>query len=171
RELITIDWRLSWPEVVMEVNRVTSDLICSQSSDLSLLVEFRVVQHSHSSATHLAHFHKTQIDFGARHKDHVATSAGRVFRTDDNVAAEIADVRQEFEVVFSGSRAFMVVLESRAQSDLIFRDRCALDFLVLPLVIASPLTFPQLTGIRNHNVVAGLPAFHGLIEYQRRLPC
>src|SRR2546425_880634 len=137
RELVSIGRRLPGSEVVMEMNCVTADLVGSQLPDLSLIVEFRVVQHAHPRAPHLAHFHETQIDFGAGYEDHVATRSGGIFRTDDNVAAEITDMRKEFEFVLRVSRTFMVVLERRPQSDLFFGNRRNLDFLVLRLVSAS----------------------------------
>ena len=113
RELVTVGRHLPGSEIMMEMNRVTPDLVGSQLSNLSLIVEFRVIQHAHPRAPHLAHFHETQIDFGAGHENHVAARAGGIFRTDDHVAAKITDVRQEFEFVLRVSCTFMIVLERR----------------------------------------------------------
>ena len=137
RKLVTAGRRLFGSEVVMEVNRVSADLVDAESFDLSLIVEFRVIEHAHLRAPHVEHLDETQIDVGAGHENHVAARAGGIFRTDNHVAADVSDVRQEFELVLRVARALMVVLERRAQSDLVFGDRRNLDFLVLRLVIAS----------------------------------
>src|SRR5215510_8449856 len=75
RELITIGRRLPRSKVMVEMNRVTSDLIGPQSPDLSLVIELRVIQYSHLRASHLAHFHETQVDFSARHENHMTARA------------------------------------------------------------------------------------------------
>src|SRR5215469_18351521 len=69
-ELITVGRRLPRTEVMMEVDRITSDLIRSKFLDLPLIGEFSVIQNTHARASHLAHFHEPEINLGAGHENH-----------------------------------------------------------------------------------------------------
>src|SRR5881392_3053587 len=53
RELVAVSRGLTWSEVMMEMDRIAPDLVGSQLLDLSLFVEFRVVQHAHACSPHL----------------------------------------------------------------------------------------------------------------------
>ena len=118
RELIAVGRRGLGSEIVMEVDGIAADLILAELDEASARVELGVVEHAHFRPAHVSHLDVSQIDVGARHENHVTTSAHRILGPDHDIAADIADVWKKFELAVGIAGPFVVVSERHGQRHL-----------------------------------------------------
>src|SRR5262249_17218083 len=98
-------------KIVMKMNSITTDLVGSEPGQLAAGVEIRIVEDTHSCATHVSNFDVAYVDRRARYKDHVTARSFWIFRSDHDVASDIAGMWQKLESARCIARAFMRVLQ------------------------------------------------------------
>ena len=99
RELVAVGRRRQRAAVVMHVNRIAADQVG------------RGVQRREGGAPEIAEQRVANVRVGDVHGDRVAARAGRALGADDDVARQIADVRQEVEHAVQVARAEVIELQ------------------------------------------------------------
>ena len=108
------------------------------------------------------------VDVGHVDGEHVAAGAGRARRADDDVAGQVADVRQEFQHAVEIARAQVVVLQGAVQREGPAVRRHRLQGALFPLVdgvdpaAAGDFAFLDVPGIGQHEAIADSPSGHRL---------
>ena len=110
------------------------------------------------------------------HRDEVAARAGCALRSDDRVARQVADVRQEVERAVQIARAKVIVLQRLGERDDTAVGRDRLDGPLFPLVHrvdpagARGLALFHVARVGKHEAIAGAPASGRFSQRQRRMP-
>src|SRR5947207_15009244 len=95
----------------MKMNGIAADLIRPRPRHTAFAVEFRAVQHAHPGAAQFLERRVPNVDVGMRKEQGMTASARRIFRSDDDFAADIADVRQEFDVAGVVARSITILYQ------------------------------------------------------------
>src|SRR5687767_465591 len=103
----------------MEVNRVSPDLIRSKANQVSGWVELGVIEYAHFRTAHFPYFDVPQIDIGTRCENHMSARACRVFRPYHHVPADVAHMRQKFQLAAGIACTFVSVSQGRCEGDLV----------------------------------------------------
>ena len=151
----------------MEVDRIAADLVRAEPEQASARVDRGIMEPTHPRATHVTCFDVSYVDVGARHEDHVPARALGVLGPDHHVAAEIAHVRQELERAVHRARAFVVVPKGGGQRNVVPVNRRDPHLLVLRLVTGARVA-PQLSRVRNDQVIARSPSTRRLLDDEHR---
>ena len=106
RELVAVGRRRQRAARVMHVHRVAADVVGAC-----------VVQRQVGRAPQVLEQHVADVHVGHVVGERVAAGAGGILRADDDVAGQVADVRQEIQHAVQIARAQMVVLQRAVERD------------------------------------------------------